>query len=84
MKVEVPEKVLDLIFDLYDLVEPQIMEQANELKHAYSTGFCHGQQNAKDVLRDLIKPLLDSVNGDCCRGEEWEREQVALIRSIII
>ena len=54
-----------------------------ESKHMYQVGFDHGQQNVKDALRDLITPLLDSVNGDCCRGEEWEMEQVSIIRRII-
>ena len=39
MNIEVPEKTLDLIFDLYDLVEPQIQDRKNSNYGWFTTSF---------------------------------------------
>ena len=54
-----------------------------ESKHMYQVGFEHGQNNVMYVLRELITPLLDSVGQRAVHSQEWECEQVDIIRKYL-
>ena len=54
-----------------------------ESKHMYQVGFEHGQNNVMYVLRELITPLLDSVGQRAVHTQEWECEQVDIIRKYL-
>ena len=64
--------------DAWDALEKMKDHEAFEGHH-----LDHGQNNVMYVLRELITPLLDSVGQCAVHSQEWECEQVDIIRKYL-